>query len=198
MIGMSFFNLHLIFYFLYYYEAHEGPQQPTTAKAGQRKSTQAHNGQRRPMQGQRQPTQANEGHSAAIDDRYVFSLIYILFFIFLLLRSPRRPTAANEGQCRPMKTKKGSTLASICPPPPPTSHNDSLVVSSASACPPPPPTSRDDSLVVSLTSICLPPPPTSCYNFLTSPHSLCPFLFYYSLSPPVEPPFSIFIFSIRT
>src|ERR1700678_3804337 len=31
---------------------------------------------------------------------------YILFFVFLLLQSPRRPTAANEGQCRPTKSKK--------------------------------------------------------------------------------------------
>src|SRR5271168_3993768 len=58
------------------------------------------------MQGPRQPTQANEGHSAAINDRYVCFLVYILFFVFLLLQSPRRPTAANEGQCRPTKTKK--------------------------------------------------------------------------------------------
>src|SRR5271155_4771685 len=89
---------------------------------------QAHSGQRRPVQGPQQPTQANEGHSAAIDDRYVCFLIYILFFIFLLLQSPRTPTAANEGQCRPTKMKKGPTSASICPPPPPTSHDDSLVV----------------------------------------------------------------------
>src|SRR5271168_1507857 len=97
------------------------------------------------MQGPRQPTQANKGHSAAIGMSF---LIYILFFIFLLLRSPRRPTAANKGQCRPMKTKKGPTSASICPPPPPTSHDDLLVVSSASICLPPPPTSHNDSLVV--------------------------------------------------
>src|ERR1700678_2091785 len=144
------FFLYCTFYFLffYYYKAHEGPQQPTTANTGQRRSMQAHSGQRRPVQGPRQPTQANEGHSAAIDDRYVCFFIYILFFIFLLLQSPRRPTAANEGQCRPTKTKKGPTSASICPPPPPTSHDDSLVVSSASTCPPPPPTSHNDSLVV--------------------------------------------------
>src|ERR1700678_3996982 len=96
------------------------------------------------MQGPRQPTQANEGHSAAINDRYVCFLVYILFFVFLLLQSPRRPTAANEGQCRPTKTKKGPT----CPPPAPTSHYDLLVVSSGSICLPPPPTSHDDMLVV--------------------------------------------------
>src|ERR1700678_3898455 len=39
------------------------------------------------------------------------------------------------------------------------SHDDSLVVFSASICPPPPPTSRDDSLVVSSASMCPPPPP---------------------------------------
>src|ERR1700678_685164 len=97
------------------------------------------------MQGPQQPTQANKGHSAAIGMSF---LMYILFFIFLLLQSPRRPTAANEGQCRPTKMKKGPTSASICPPPPPTSHDDSLMVSSASTCPPPPLTSHDDSLVV--------------------------------------------------
>src|ERR1700678_1690622 len=96
------------------------------------------------MQGPRQPTQANEGHSAAMNDMYVFFLVYITFFVFLLLQSPRRPTAANEGQCRPTKTKKGPT----CPPPPPTSHDNSLVASSGSICPPPPPTSHDGSLVV--------------------------------------------------
>src|SRR6202522_2855677 len=37
-------------------------------------------------------------------DRYVF---YFLFFIFLLLRSPRRPTAANNGQRRPTKANEG-------------------------------------------------------------------------------------------
>ena len=37
-------------------------------------------------------------------DRYVF---YILFFIFLLLRSPQRPTAANDGQRRPTKANAG-------------------------------------------------------------------------------------------
>src|ERR1700678_3831633 len=101
---------------------------PTKAHSSQQWPMQAHSGQRRPMQGQRQPMQANEGHSAAIDDRYVCFLIYILFFVFLLLQSTRRPTAANKGQCRPTKTKKGPTSASICPPQPPTSHHDSLVV----------------------------------------------------------------------
>src|ERR1700678_1311626 len=46
--------------------------------------------------------------------------------------------------------------ASMCPPPPPTSHDDSLVVSSDSICPPPPPTSHNNSLVVSSASICPP------------------------------------------
>src|SRR6202522_2421166 len=101
---------------------------PVKAHSSHRRQPQAHSGQRRPMQGQRQPTQANEGHSAAINDRYVCFLVYILFFVFLLLQSTRRPTAANKGQCRPTKTKKGPTSASICPPQPPTSHHDSLVV----------------------------------------------------------------------
>src|ERR1700678_1411006 len=35
-IGMFFFcTVHFIFLFFNYYEAHEGPQQPTTANAGQ-------------------------------------------------------------------------------------------------------------------------------------------------------------------
>src|SRR6202522_752506 len=63
----------------------------------------------------------------------------------------------------------------LWPPPPPTSHNDSLVVSSASTCPPPPPTSHDDSLVVSSTSTCPPPPPTSHDDSLVvSSASTCP------------------------
>src|ERR1700678_1496133 len=55
--------------------------------------------------------------------------------------------------------------ASICPPPPPTCHDNSLVVTSASTCPPSPPTSHDDLLVVSSASTCPPPPPTS-HNYL--------------------------------
>ena len=34
-------------------------------------------------------------------------MFYFLFFIFLLLRSPRRPTAANNGQRRPTKANEG-------------------------------------------------------------------------------------------
>ena len=35
MIGMSFFKFTFYFLFFYYYKAHEGPQQPTKANAGQ-------------------------------------------------------------------------------------------------------------------------------------------------------------------
>src|ERR1700678_2917370 len=153
MIGMSFFNLHLIFNFLYYYEAHEGPQQPTTANAGQRRSTQAHSGQRRPMQGPRQPTQANEGHSAAIDDRYVFSLIYILFFIFYITTKPtkahsrqRWPTQANTGQRtqpRPPSDlhdhQRVTTTRWWSPWPPPALHCHQQIMTTFWGPPPPPP-----------------------------------------------------------
>src|SRR5271168_2094472 len=52
-IGMCF-----TFYFLffYYYEAHEGPQQPTTANDGQRRPMQVNEGPQQP----RRPTQAHE------------------------------------------------------------------------------------------------------------------------------------------
>src|ERR1700678_4771819 len=80
------------------------------------------------MQGPRQPMQANEGHSAAIDDRYVCFLIYILFFIFYITTKPtkahssqrrprqanasqRRPTAANEGQCKAHDSQRRPTNA---------------------------------------------------------------------------------------
>src|ERR1700678_3738627 len=65
--------------------------------------------------GQRRPTKTKKGPN---DDRYVFFMYnhFILFynessshksFFFSLLRSPGRPTAANDGQRRPTKTKKG-------------------------------------------------------------------------------------------
>src|ERR1700678_2396973 len=89
-----------------------------TANAGQRKSTKAHSSQRRPMQGPRQPTQANEGHSAAIDGSDVFFLIYISFLIFYITTKPtkahssqRRPTQANTGQHRPTAANEGQCKA---------------------------------------------------------------------------------------
>src|SRR5271168_3877417 len=81
----------------------------------------AHSSQRRPMQGPRQPTQANKGHSAAIDDRYVFFLIYILFFIFYITT---KPTKAHSSQRRPTQAKAGQWW----PPRPPSAlHNHQRV-----------------------------------------------------------------------
>jgi hypothetical protein len=112
-------------------QAHKGPQQLTTANEGQRRPRKAHSSQRRPTQaheGPQQLTMANEGqrrprkaHSsqrrptkAHKDEKGperriggVFFLMYILFLIFLLLLSPGRPTAANDGQQRPTQAHKG-------------------------------------------------------------------------------------------
>src|ERR1700678_4855728 len=71
-----------------------------TANAGQRKSTQAHSSQQRPMQGPRQPTQANGGHSAAILlHRYVFFNLHFIFYFFITTK----PTKAHSSQRRPMQ-----------------------------------------------------------------------------------------------
>src|SRR5271168_2141217 len=68
------------------------PISKATANAGQRRPTQAN-------AGPQQPTKANAGPRRI--GMSVF-LMYILFFIFLIttkqLRTPRRPTAANDGQ----------------------------------------------------------------------------------------------------
>src|SRR5271168_2784735 len=79
-------------------KAHEGPQQPTKADAGPRR-----------------------WKTAQTTERYLFFLLYNLFFIFYITsrlhhpplwrgRQPRKPTkapAANEGPCRPTKREKG-------------------------------------------------------------------------------------------
>ena len=71
---------------------HNSQCRPTKAGNSQRRPTKANAGQRRPTaanQGQCRPTKMKKGPNDvvwAIDsDRYVFFLIYILFFIFLLL-----------------------------------------------------------------------------------------------------------------
>src|SRR5271168_1083239 len=66
--------------------ANAGPQQPTNNE-----------GQCRPTKTKKGPNNAR--HVVWAIGRSFFSM-YILFFIFLLLRSPRRPTAANDGQRR--------------------------------------------------------------------------------------------------
>src|SRR5271168_810577 len=47
---VSFSNVHFIFYFLITTKQLQTPRRPTAANDGQRRSTQAHSSQRRPMQ----------------------------------------------------------------------------------------------------------------------------------------------------
>src|SRR5271168_395391 len=118
-------------------------------------------------------------------------LIFYFLYYYEAHKGPQQPTTANAGQRRSTHPTSASicppqpptshddslvvSLASTCPPPPPTSHDDSLVASSASTCPPRPPTSHDDSLVVSSASTCPPPPPTSHDDSLVaSSASTCP------------------------
>ena len=88
-----FFIVHL---FIYYYEAREGPQQPTTANAGPRR-------RKRPQMttscrsSPRQPAATHPPH-------------------LWPGRRPRRPTKApssQEGQPRPMKRKKGPKVPKV-------------------------------------------------------------------------------------
>src|ERR1700678_2070316 len=86
-----FFIVHL---FIYYYEAQQGPQQPTMANAGPRRRKRA---------------------QTTIGMCFLCTIILFYFYnesssrksFFLLLQSPGSPTAANDGQRRPTKTKKG-------------------------------------------------------------------------------------------
>src|ERR1700678_2947132 len=78
-----FCTVHFILYFYI-------TTKPTKAHSSQRRPTQAHSTQRRPMQ----------AHEDEKGIGMFFFVMYILFFIFQLLRSPRRPTTANAGQRR--------------------------------------------------------------------------------------------------
>src|ERR1700678_2526370 len=75
-------------------------RRPTAANEGQRRPTAANKGQCRPTKTKKSPNDARRVVWAI--GRAFFSM-YILFFIFLLLQSPRRPTAANDGQRRSTK-----------------------------------------------------------------------------------------------
>src|ERR1700678_757633 len=62
--------------------ANAGPQQPTKANAGPRRRKRA---------------------QTTPDASFGPFSMYILFFIFLLLQSPRRPTSANDGRHKSTK-----------------------------------------------------------------------------------------------
>jgi hypothetical protein len=103
-------------------QAHEGPQQPTMANKGQCRSTKAHSSQRR-------PTKTKKGLNDARHVIWALGVFFLLFFSVLLTthhvsqlhhthhthcwpgQRPQRPTAANKGQRRPTKTKKGPNNA---------------------------------------------------------------------------------------
>jgi hypothetical protein len=100
------------------------------------KPTKAHSSQ----EGQRRPTKRKQGPNDASGVVWALGVFFLIFFIrFTDNRGPKR---RRHVVC--LGRFIGS--ASICPPPPPTSLDDSLVASPASICPIPPPTSPRDSL----------------------------------------------------
>src|ERR1700678_2044381 len=84
-------------------KAYEGPQQPTTANEGQRRPAAAHG----------RPTQAHEGSQHPTTIGMFFLIMYCFLNLQLIhagpqrqKKSPRGPTAANEGRRRPTKRDK--------------------------------------------------------------------------------------------
>src|SRR6202789_3577354 len=93
-------------------QVNNGPQRPTTANDSQRRPTQVNKGPQR-------PTKANAGPYVSALRMFFFRvlfqtncLIQVLFSRVQANAGRQRPTAANDSQRRPTKTKRGPNDAS--------------------------------------------------------------------------------------
>src|ERR1700678_2497122 len=107
-------------------QVNKGPQRPTTANEGQQRptkgKTQVNEGPQRPTtanEGQRRPTQTHTFGPYVCFFFAFCSKLTILYKFYLAGRrptqadeGPQQPMTANEGQCRPTKTKRSPNDAS--------------------------------------------------------------------------------------